>query len=237
MIQEPKIYKSREIPSELLIITFLVPQHPALQTSFRTFSSVHILSSAYIKSINHPYIAMAPTEMIQCHPPMSLPPSNTPPDSPGQSPVVILNDEQAMEMENAIAAMQVTLSVPCSHCSSCQRPPGSPPPSRATEPTPCSPTPCLTPPTNQSSSEVEFVQLAQQFLDILKSLGSNQGPPPPATADKAESEEPPTRASKLEFKTVNEVFVFRGMQLRLDGANTTHTAGTQKHTSTRSWNP
>ena len=154
---------------------------------------------------------MAPTEMVQCHPLMSLPPTNTPPDNPGQLPVVILNGEQATEMENAIAAMQVTLSVPCSHCSSCQRPPGSPPPSRTTKPSTCSPTSCLTPPTNQSLLQVEFVQLAQQFLDILKSLGSNQRPPPPATVDKTESEEPPARASKLEFKTVNKVFVFHSM--------------------------
>ena len=150
---------------------------------------------------------MAPTEIVQRHPPMSLPRTNTPPDSPDPSPLVILNDEQAMEMENAIAAMQVTLSVPSSHCSSCQHPPGSPPPSRATETTPCSPTPCLTSPMNQSPSQVEFVKLAQQFLDLLKTLSANQGPPPPpVTADKAESEEPPARAPKLEFITVNEVY-------------------------------
>jgi hypothetical protein len=54
-----------------------------------------------------------------------------------------------------------------------------------------------------------IAQLAQQFLEILKSLSTKQGPPPPpAAADKVKSEKPPARASKLEFKTVNEVFVF-----------------------------
>ena len=53
------------------------------------------------------------------------------------------------------------------------------------------------------------MQLAQKFLDILKALSAKQGPPPPpAAADKCGSEEPPARASKLEFKAVNEVFVF-----------------------------
>lgn len=64
-------------------------------------------------------------------------------------------------------------------------------------------------PTSQPLSRVKFVQFAQQFLDILKSLSTNEGPPPPsAAADKVKSVEPPARASKLEFKPVNEVFVF-----------------------------
>jgi len=60
------------------------------------------------------------------------------------------------------------------------------------------------------------MQLAQQFLDILKSLSTKQGPPPPpAATDEVKSEESPARASKLEFKTVNEVYVFRGMDVQL----------------------
>ena len=65
-------------------------------------------------------------------------------------------------------------------------------------------------------SQVEFMQLAQQFLDILKFLNTKQGlPPPPAATDKVKSEESSARASKLEFKTVNEVYVFYNMQVQL----------------------
>ena len=56
----------------------------------------------------------------------------------------------------------------------------------------------------------------QQFFDILKSLSNKQGPPPPpAAADKVESEEPKARASTLEFKKVNEVYVYAGLQSNL----------------------
>ncbi|KAF4628400.1 hypothetical protein G7Y89_g9752 [Cudoniella acicularis] len=48
-------------------------------------------------------------------------------------------------------------------------------------------------------------EYAQQFFDILKSLSTKQGPPPPPAAiDKVESEELKARASTLEFKKVNE---------------------------------
>ncbi|ELR02017.1 hypothetical protein VC83_01459 [Pseudogymnoascus destructans] len=53
----------------------------------------------------------------------------------------------------------------------------------------------------------ELLPFAQQFLDVLKSLNSMQSAPAvPAAADKVEAEDPPARASKLEFKTVNEVW-------------------------------
>ena len=78
------------------------------------------------------------------------------------------------------------------------------PPSEATPTEPCSPT------ANQPSAQVVTTEHAQQFLDILKSLSTSQDSPPPTATDEVKSEEPPARASKLEFKTVNEVFVFRG---------------------------
>jgi hypothetical protein len=72
----------------------------------------------------------------------------------------------------------------------------------------CPPTPCQTPPPNESSSQAVIVQLAQQFLEILKSLSTKQGPPlSPAAVDKVKSEEPPAQASKLESKTISEVYV------------------------------
>ncbi|CZR66033.1 uncharacterized protein PAC_15933 [Phialocephala subalpina] len=63
-------------------------------------------------------------------------------------------------------------------------------------------------PINQPSSRAVTTDHVQQFLDILKSLSAKEGPPPPppAAADKVKSEERPARASKLELKTVDEVW-------------------------------
>jgi hypothetical protein len=152
---------------------------------------------------------MAPTEMVHYGPPLSLPVSNTPPDSPRRSPVVTLTDEQATEVANAIAAMQIASPAPSSHHFPCQPPPGSPPPSLATETAtaaPGSPTPCHTCST-KSLSQVA-VEFAQQFMDALKSINSKQGPPPPPAKPSGESGQPKARASRLEFKTVNEVYDF-----------------------------
>jgi hypothetical protein len=72
------------------------------------------------------------------------------------------------------------------------------------------------PPTNQSSSQVVTTEHVQQFFDILRSLNANHGPPPPpAAAEKVESKEPPARASKLDFKTVNEMYVFNTAQVQV----------------------
>jgi hypothetical protein len=55
----------------------------------------------------------------------------------------------------------------------------------------------------------------QQFLDILKSFSTQQGPPPkspgakPGAPEGAQPKIAP--ASKLEFKTVNEVYVPNGV--------------------------
>jgi hypothetical protein len=84
-----------------------------------------------------------------------------------------------------------------------------PPPEDASEATPtelCSPTPALAFPANQPSAQV-VTTYVQQFLDILKSLSTQQGPPSPPTKPSGESGEPKARASRLEFKTVNEVYV------------------------------
>jgi len=55
----------------------------------------------------------------------------------------------------------------------------------------------------------ELLPFAQQFLDVVKSLNSTQSAPAmPAAADEVEAEDPPARASKLEFKAVNEMLVF-----------------------------
>lgn len=110
-------------------ITFCVPQL-ALQPPFRTFLPFIYLVITDVEAFIISTLIMAPIEMVQYHPPTSLPVSNTPPDSPGL-PVAILSDDQVTEMADAMAAMKVAPSTPSSHHCSCQLPPGSPPPSRA----------------------------------------------------------------------------------------------------------
>ena len=103
----------------------------------------------------------------------------TPPNSPTSEQIVTLNNvQQFIDMVKAVVAMEIASA------------------------------PYHTPPTNQSSSHGVTTGHVQQFLDILKSFNAKHGPPlPPAAADKVESEELPARASKLDFKTVNEVYV------------------------------
>jgi len=79
-------------------------------------------------------------------------------------------------------------------------------PSEAASSDLCSPAPCDTFPTNQPSPQI---------------VATEQGPPtpPPAAVDKVESKEPKARASTLEFKKVNEVYVYAGLQPNLARAN------------------
>jgi hypothetical protein len=152
-----------------------------------------------------------PTEMVQTH--LAMAQLTNPPSSPNLSPskcFVTLGDVQ--ELVKAVIDMQMPHGhAPKYTCS--YTPPEDL--SEATSTDLCPPTPYQTPLPNEPSSQAVIVQLAQQFLEILKSLSTKQDPPPPAATDKAESEEPPARASKLEFKAVNEVYVFRGMQVQL----------------------
>ncbi len=136
--------------------------------------------------------------MVQCHPPMSLPPTNTPPDSPGRPHATTLNDEQAIEMANAVAAMKLVPTAQLSDFSSCPSP-RDPPPSLATE----TATAALSPPTLcyiclMSSSSQVTREFAQQVVEALKSLGANQAPPS-ATVAEVKSKEPPAYPSKLEL--------------------------------------
>ena len=60
----------------------------------------------------------------------------------------------------------------------------------------------------------------QEFLDILKSLSTEQVlPPPPPAVNKVEPEQPKVRASRLEFKKVNEVYVYAGLQFKFASAD------------------
>jgi hypothetical protein len=114
-----------------------------------------------------------------------------------------LNDEQVTEMANAINAMKMTPTIPSSHLPSSENPLRSPPPSPAT---PYSPTPCQT--CSKKSSSQVAVEFAQQIIEALKSTNTKQGPPAPPAKASGEPGEAKARASRLELKTVNEVYVF-----------------------------
>jgi hypothetical protein len=58
------------------------------------------------------------------------------------------------------------------------------------------------------------VEFAQQIMEALKLINAEQESPPvqPSdTAAEAKPEEPKARASTLEFKKVNEVYVYAGL--------------------------
>jgi hypothetical protein len=135
---------------------------------------------------------MAQAEMVQYNPP--LPSANTPPESPTLSPVVTLTDEQATEMENAIAAMKIIPTTPSSHCSCCQHLPEN-----ITD----SATPCQKYSTRLNSETA--VEFAKQIVEALKSANDSKELSPPPPVEQSTTEKPKVRASTLEFKTVNEV--------------------------------
>jgi hypothetical protein len=103
--------------------------------------------------------------------------------SPSEHVVTWSNAQELFDMLKAVVAMQV----------------GSSPASKFTA---CLATPCHTSPTNQTSPQIMTSEHVQQFLDILRSLSTTQGPPPPPAKLSGESGEPKARVSRLEFKTV-----------------------------------
>lgn len=161
---------------------------------------------------------MAQTEMAQCRPPLFVRTSNTPPDSPspspvvtlidddgpGLSPVVTLSDEQGKEIADAVSAMKMAPAAPSLfHSSRTSR--GNPPPSPSSCPT------CLM----KSTSQVA-VELAKQIMEAIKSINAKQGPPAPVELDAVAQSQPENtvaRASKVEIKTVDEVYVLSGTQV------------------------
>jgi hypothetical protein len=70
------------------------------------------------------------------------------------------------------------------------------------------------------SSQVLTTEHVKQFMEILKSLTAKQGPPPPVKSSDAAKEGLRARASRLEFKAVNEVYVFIEHKSNLARANT-----------------
>jgi hypothetical protein len=135
---------------------------------------------------------MASTEMIQKVRPSSQALIGTPPDSPdlSQSLSFTLNDaHQFIDMVKAVVAMQIASTAPSPHCV------------------------CSDPSVKSSilqtpSPPVTLEHLEQLFLKVIQSKDSAEA------SDGAKSDAKPgdqpkiARASKLEFKTVNEVYVF-----------------------------
>jgi hypothetical protein len=129
-----------------------------------------------------------------------------PPSSPNSSLSKCFNtSSDAQELAKAVMDMEIAPNCTCSHT----------PPEDASEATPtepCSPAPGRAFPANQPSAQVVTTEHVQQFLDILKSLITQQGSPPksPDSVKAAEGAKTDALASKLEFKTVNEVYVYNG---------------------------
>ena len=116
----------------------------------------------------------------------------------------------AQELVKAVMDMEIA-SGRAPNCTCSHTPPEDA--SEATPTEPCSPTPGVAFPANQPSAQI-VTTYVQQFLDILKSLSTQQGPPPPSAKPAGEPGEPKARASRLEFKTVNEVYVSNAAQIQ-----------------------
>ena len=136
-----------------------------------------------------------PTEMVQS--PLALAQPTTLPSS--------------LDLSQAIMDMQI----PSGHAPKCMcshTPPDDP--SEAASTDLCPPTPCHSFPTHQPSQQIAITEYVQQFLDILQSLSTKQGPPPPPAKPSGESGELKARASRLEVKTVNEVYVSNAARIQ-----------------------
>jgi hypothetical protein len=132
---------------------------------------------------------MAPTEMMQTSSQMALAQPGTPPSSPNQSEHMVgwNNDHQFIDVLKAIVDMQIASA-----------PAPAPPPKWA-----CS----------HTSAESQTVQTAQLTVDLLEQFISklidakSNSPKPSKDATPGDPQPEISRASKLEFKTVIEVYV------------------------------
>lgn len=144
---------------------------------------------------------MARTEMIQASPSVALAQPSTPPSSPSllssEHVVTLSIAQEFLDMVKAVVAMQIASS-PALKCTCSHTPPENP--IEATSTDLCLRTLCHTSPADQASSQV---------------VSTMQGPPPPPAKRSGESEEPKGRASRLEFKTINEVYVSNAARIQV----------------------
>jgi hypothetical protein len=152
---------------------------------------------------------MVSTEIIQTGAQMAQAKPSTPPSSPTQSSseqlVTLSSVHQFIDMVKAVVAMEIASTPKCT-CSAPSQPYIQP----------------LTPQDlEQPLAQIVTSGHIQQLLDILKSLSTKEGPPPTspdsirasegAKPNAPEDSRPQTApASGLEFKTVNEVYVYNG---------------------------
>jgi hypothetical protein len=133
---------------------------------------------------------MASTEMIQKGRPSSQALIGTPPNSPdlSQSLSFTLNDaHQFIDMVKAVVTIQIASTAPSPHCV-------------------CSDPSVKSPILQTPSPPVTLEHLEQLFLKLIQ---SKDEAPDDAKSNAKPGDQPKiARASKLEFKTVNEVYVF-----------------------------
>ena len=126
--------------------------------------------------------------MIQSGPPLSRAPLGTPPDSPSLStstPFTLNDAQQFIDLVKAVVTMH-------------------------TMPNGLNQTPLNSPTLQVSSPPVTLEHLKQLFLEVIQATSKPQISPKAVKSDAkggAEPKEEIARASKLEFKTVNEVYV------------------------------
>jgi hypothetical protein len=136
---------------------------------------------------------MAPKEMIKKGRPSSRAPLSTPPDSPEPPSHSFTVDDakEFFDLVKAIAAMQNIPNGVNPHCH-------------------CSRTPLNCPELQTSSPPVTQEEFKQLLLEVIQGKSNPQDSAKAANDDKLEDVKPKkeiARASKLEFKTVNEVYV------------------------------
>ena len=136
---------------------------------------------------------MAPIEMVQIGPSLPHPQPGTPPSSPNPSSsehvVTLSNAQQLIDMVKAIVAMEIA-STPAAKCTCFDTPPEST--------NFQSPTPPLT-----------VKDLEQLFLRLLEVKSADASPEvanPPDAPGTTQTGEVVAEATKLEYKTVNEVY-------------------------------
>jgi hypothetical protein len=136
----------------------------------------------------------------------------TPPSNPNLAlSHCFITSSDTQELVESVMDMQMASG--CAPNRTCSHTPPEDP-SEATPIEPCSPTPGLAFPANQPSAQIVTTEHVQQFLEIFKSLSTQQGPPPPPPKPSGESGEPKARASRLEFKTINEVYVSNAARIQ-----------------------
>jgi hypothetical protein len=137
---------------------------------------------------------MSPKDKIQkngpsSHASLSTSP-NTPSGSPSSNPFTMNDVYSFIEMAKAVIAMQATSTITKPHCTCPHTPPGSPA-------------------LQSSSTPVTLEHLEQLFLKLMseKFKLSDSNSKSAKSKGSGDTQDKKVRASKLEFKVVNEMYV------------------------------